>query len=320
MTAANAESDREPSSRSQERPAVTVVICTRNPQPALLRRAIHALASQSLPADQWNLIVVDNGSAPPVALPDLPGLPPCRVVIENTPGLTHARLRGIAEAEGELLVFVDDDNLLAEDYLSEAVSLMSRRPDLGACSGNVRPEFEAPPPDWMGPFWSHLALAEVDTDAWSNRPYPHDVLPVGAGLCIRRHLARAYAEQLREDPLRQSLDRADGSTASGGDTDMALTCIDQGFATGRFAALRLTHVIPKERLQFDYQRQLARGLGYSYGWLLARRGGIRLPDRIRVRLRTLKAWLGLKYRGKQRAIDLDYHRGFLAGLASGRGA
>lgn len=298
---------------------VTVIVCSRNPRADGFERVLAALAGQTLPPDQWNLLIVDNASSPPISRPDAPGLPETRVVVEETPGLTPARLRGIAEADGELLVFVDDDNVLASDYLAQALSLMNRRPDLGAWSGRVMPEFESPPPAWIRPFWSHLALAEIEADAWSSRPYPDDVLPVGAGLCIRQHLARAYAEEVRGDPLRQALDRADGSTASGGDTDMALTCIDRGYATGRFAALKLTHLIPAARLDFDYQRQLARGLGESYGRLLAARGGVPFRNRIRVWLRTLKAWLGLKYRGHERMLDLDYHRGFLAGLGGGKG-
>ena len=293
----------------------TVVVCTRNPRPGVFERVIAALARQTLPPDCWKLLIVDNGSSPPVAVPCLSGLPEKRVVVERTVGLTLARLRGIAEAEGELLVFVDDDNVLASDYLSVALAIMNHRPDLGAWSGCVEPEFEAPPPVWIRPFWSHLAIAEIRSDVWSNRPYPHDVLPVGAGLCIRRHLALAYAEQLRADPRRRRLDRVDGSTAGAGDTDMALTCIDHGFATGRFASLRVRHVISGERLDFGYQRRLARGLGESYGRLLSLRGGIPLRNRLRVRMRTLAAWLGLVYRGKERTLDLDYHRGFLAGLS-----
>lgn len=297
----------------------SVIVCTRNPRAQLLERVITALARQTLPAKHWSLVIVDNASSRPVVVPPVPGLPSTRVVVEETVGLTHARLRGIAESTGELLVFVDDDNVLACDYLSEAIALVNRRPDLGAWSGCVMPEFESQPPEWIRPFWSHLALADIDRDTWSCRPYPHDVLPVGAGLCIRRHLAHAYAEQLQSDPRRRVLDRVADSTAGGGDTDMALTCVDHGFATGRFMALRVTHVIRTTRLEFDYQRRLARGLGESYGRLLAIRGGIPLWNWLRVRGRTLKAWLGLVYRGKERTLDLDYYRGFLAGLSSGGG-
>ena len=38
-------------------------------------------------------------------------------------GLTPARLRGIRESRGELLVFVDDDNVLERDYLEVALAL-----------------------------------------------------------------------------------------------------------------------------------------------------------------------------------------------------
>ena len=43
-----------------------------------------------------------------------------RHVREDELGLTPARLRGVAEAVAELLVFVDDDNILDPDYLEQA--------------------------------------------------------------------------------------------------------------------------------------------------------------------------------------------------------
>jgi hypothetical protein len=293
---------------------LTVIICTRNPRQDIFRRVISALAAQTLPTEQWALLVIDNASLNPITLPTFNGLPVTRVIVEKQVGLTHARLRGIADADGELLVFVDDDNIIASNYLSEAIELMKRRPDLGAWSGKVTPEFESPPPAWIGPFASHLALSVIDHDNWSTSPPPNDVLPVGAGLCIRKHLAQAYARQVRGDSRRRNLDRKGTSTASAGDTDMALTCIDSGFATGRFISLELIHVIPSNRLDFSYQRQLAHGIGESYGFLIGIRGGISTITRMRVWTRTLKSLLGLIYRGKTRTLDLDYHFGFLRGL------
>ena len=58
-------------------------------------------------------------------------------LLENEPGLTAARVRGINESEGELLVFVDDDNLLADDYLERAVEI-ARRIRCWACSDRER--------------------------------------------------------------------------------------------------------------------------------------------------------------------------------------
>jgi glycosyltransferase involved in cell wall biosynthesis len=69
-----------------------------------------------------------------------------RYMREDELGQTAARLRGIQEASGELLVFVDD-NVLVPDYLIRAAAISARRPDLGVFgAGILEPEFEVQPP------------------------------------------------------------------------------------------------------------------------------------------------------------------------------
>jgi hypothetical protein len=308
------------SGSTRDTPPLSVVLCTWNPRGDVLARVLAALAEQTLPADAWELIVVDNSSNPPVdaRLPAASGIR-CRTVVEPVVGLTAARIRGIREATGELLVFVDDDNVLDADYLAQAVALAAARRDLGAFGGRTSPDFETPPPEWLRPFYSHLALVECDRDVWSSQPFPHDVLPCGAGMCVRRSLAAAWADDVAADPRRLALGRTGATPLGAEDADLALSCLDRGHATGRFTALHLTHVIPARRLDFDYQLRLAHDLGASYGRLLALRGDLRPGRRLRILARTIVAWLGIKHRGPARAVDLAYYRGFLAGAARGAG-
>ena len=71
---------------------------------------------------------------------------------EEVLGLTPARLRGIEEAQGELLVFVDDDNLLDSGYLTNAVEICEDYPFLGAFGGSIDGEFEVEPPVSIKPY------------------------------------------------------------------------------------------------------------------------------------------------------------------------
>src|SRR4051812_49081425 len=102
-------------------PGVSVIICAHNPRPDYLQRALDALKAQSLPQPQWELLLIDNASKEPLASAyDLSWHSRARHIRENELGLTAARLCGIRESTGELLVFVDDDNVLAPDYLANA--------------------------------------------------------------------------------------------------------------------------------------------------------------------------------------------------------
>src|SRR5271154_1339560 len=97
---------------------VSVIICTHNPRLHYLRRTLDALAEQTLPKDRWELLLIDNMSREPVSSAwDLSWHPNARHVREEALGLTNARLRGIRESKGEYLVFIDDDNVAAADYL-----------------------------------------------------------------------------------------------------------------------------------------------------------------------------------------------------------
>src|SRR4051812_93219 len=97
---------------------ISVVLCTHNPRPDFLARTLGSLRAQNLALSQWELVIVDNHSANPLSsLVDLSWHPNGRIIREDELGLTPARLRGIAETHGEILVFVDDDNVLQSDYL-----------------------------------------------------------------------------------------------------------------------------------------------------------------------------------------------------------
>src|SRR5712671_4531106 len=56
---------------------ISVVLCTYNPREDYLRRVVDGLRAQTLPQGQWEFIVVDNASNPPVGeasiFSDLPG-------------------------------------------------------------------------------------------------------------------------------------------------------------------------------------------------------------------------------------------------------
>lgn len=253
---------------------ITVVLPTRNPHRARLDRTLQGLAVQTLRRDDWELVVVDNGSAPAVDAGKFPPMGcPIRVVREHRVGLTPARLAGIHAARGEVIVFVDDDNVLRSDYLAQVARLFDRRPKLGAAGGPVIPEWETPPPAWTHEFHGLLALRDLGpaiqiAPGGPNSPWPH-FAPVGAGLAVRRSWAQLYAEAVAKDPRRNQLDRAGASLASGGDNDLVFTALHAGGEVGYFPELCLTHLIPAGRLEPQYLARLNRGIMRSWVTVLA---------------------------------------------------
>ena len=100
---------------------LSVVIPTHNPNRKFFPRVLDSLKEQTLDKSGWELLVVDNNSAEKVSETyDLSWHSSARHINENRLGLTNARLKGIKGSIGEIIVFVDDDTLLAPDYLQKA--------------------------------------------------------------------------------------------------------------------------------------------------------------------------------------------------------
>ncbi len=222
------------------------------------------LCAQTLPTDQWEFLLIDNASEvgrEPDA--DLGWHPGARLIREEKLGLTPARLRGIREAQGDLLVFVDDDNILDPDYLETAQRIAMEKPYLGSWSGQCRGRFDEEPPEWTRRYWGNLAIREFKEDRWSNLPRLADTMPCGAGLCVRREVAMHYLKLNESGQRGFQFDRTGDSLVSGGDNDLAGCACDLGMGVGLIAELGLAHLIPANRLTLDYLCRLAEGICFS---------------------------------------------------------
>jgi GT2 family glycosyltransferase len=117
------------------RPLISVIVPVFN-QWELIPELIDCLRSQSLPADRFEVLVVDNGSD---QIPPADGEPgfvrrlPCA-----EPGSYAARNLGAAQARGEVLAFTDADCRPRPDWLREiSAAFDSAEPDNKIIAGGV---------------------------------------------------------------------------------------------------------------------------------------------------------------------------------------
>jgi glycosyltransferase involved in cell wall biosynthesis len=282
---------------------LSVIIPTHNPDAARLRRTLAGLRAQTLTTDHWETVLVDNASAPALDLAPLAGDAPgnLRLVREPELGLTAARRRGFTEASGEIFALVDDDNVLAPDYLEQVLALFAAHPRVGALGGKSVPEFAVEPPKWTREFFPLLALRDPgDTPLISTglRPpgavrnvYPASA-PIGAGMALRRATITAWLDALARDPRRAALDRRGAALVSGGDNDLVLTLMAIGWEVAYFPQLALTHLIPAARLEAGYLVRLNRAMQTSWIHVLTLHEANPWPSltRFGARLRKIKAW------------------------------
>ncbi len=233
-----------------------IVICTYNNAP-LLDRSLDAISRQRVPPDvEWGVLVVDNnctdGTVAVVQKHVASRKLRLRMVSEPKQGLTPARLCGVRNTSSDWIAFVDDDCLLEEDWLEQAVAFARTHPDCGAFGGEVTLVWEREPPDYTLRYTYSFASQE-------HGPEPKRVgCLVGAGLVARRAALEECGwvdNQFLEDRIGEKL-------ISGGDVEMAL----------RLAAIhplwytpscRLRHVIPESRISAKYLKEVNYGLGTS---------------------------------------------------------
>lgn len=172
-------------------PVASVVICTYN------RATVFRVALESVVADRsgtpCEIIVVDNASTDDtrhvyeqIAATSHVAM---RYLREPRLGQTHARNRGALEANGEVVIFTDDDVVVESGWV-DALCRAFEDADVGAAGGRVKPLWPEEPPRWMlGPHAEPVTLPDFGSDPY-DMPNEPGKLPVGANMAIRASLLK----------------------------------------------------------------------------------------------------------------------------------
>ena len=239
---------------------LSVVLCAHNPRSDYLSRVLNALQAQTFAREKWELLLVDNASD--ISLSSLFNLswhPRGRHIVEPTLGIAAARRRGMREAVADLILFVDDDNVLDRNYLSVAYAVKQDWPLLGTWgSGSIVLEFEQQPSKHLEVFFPYLAFRDVKRPCWSNVFPCIGATPVGAGLCVRARVAKAYCDMYDRSTI-QLKSREGDSLLGHEDFEISYVACRMGLGMGLFPTLKLTHLIPPWRMTENYLVRLFEG-------------------------------------------------------------
>src|SRR6204780_1626276 len=134
----------------------TVIIATHN-RPDSIRRLITSLAPE-IATGSREIIIAENGTPAPMQL-SLEGAP-LRHLHEPRSGKCRIQNRAIAEASGELLVFLDDDLVVAPGYLAAVEQFFDIHREFATMKGRILAAED--PEKTVGPLAPYLDLPIAD--------------------------------------------------------------------------------------------------------------------------------------------------------------
>ncbi len=239
-------------------PLITVAICTRN-RAALLEKAVRSVLPQM--TGDTELLIIDNASTDdtPTVAAQLASSNPCVTIYREAElGISAARNAALKKAQGEFVLFLDDDETAEPDWLAAYQRFLSAPPSkkIAAVGGAYLNEYEIPLPKWG------TANAAFDRSDSPNC------------LSYRGSLWGGNTAYRRETALAVGM--FDPQLGRGEDSDLNLRLQDAGYEIWWLPGAIIRHFVPASRMRF---RPMMRGRFYDGQFiaiqrLKSRRGGL----------------------------------------------
>jgi GT2 family glycosyltransferase len=237
----------------QASPPVSVIICAYTEQRwAELERAVQCTKEQS-PAPQEIILVIDHN---PQLMERAEGAFPDVQVIENQEarGLSGARNSGVKIAQGDYLVFMDEDAWPEPGWLEQLLAAYQGPQVLGA-GGAILPDWEGGRPTWFPEEFDWVV-------GCTYRGMPIQTSPVrnliGANMSFRRSVFQ------ETEAFKQGIGRVGRFPAGGEETEFSIRARRRapGGELIYIPSARVRHKVPlsRSRRSYFYSRCYAEGL------------------------------------------------------------
>lgn len=238
---------------------ISVIICTYNRE-KYLPQLFESIANQDFPKEDYEIVFVNNNSTDATA-------ERCREFRESRPkvnfayfeetrqGLSFARNRGIREAKGELLAFIDDDAVAHEGYLKQMNAQFEMYPEADAAGGKIVPLYESQRPKWMNRFLEPV-MSVIDLGS-ETKPFPNQKFPIGANMIFRKEVFEKAGN------FNTELGRTGKKMLGGEEKDLFYRLRQKGMQVFWMPDIAVSHSVPDERLQESFIKKQALGVGQS---------------------------------------------------------
>jgi glycosyltransferase involved in cell wall biosynthesis len=238
---------------------ITIAIPTYN-RSASLAATLPSVLALSIPGMvTCELLVVDNASTDDTqkVVANAAASAPfaVRSVVESQPGLCHGRNRALTEAQGEHVVFFDDDVNVARDWLHGYLDAVESGAD--CVVGPVTPVYSGPLPEYATPSVLALIGSDYSRKGTVTRELPPEIASEvpGCNFGVRRNGALAIGG------FQTDLDRIGSSLLAGGDTEFGIRLVKHEKKVIYEPRCAIDHLIDAVKLTREHLRRRAAGLG-----------------------------------------------------------
>lgn len=239
---------------------LTVIICTYN-RAKYIGPLLESIAANDLSKAEYEILLVDNNCTDNTSeicdafASNHPDVNFCYVV-ETEQGLSAARNKGIKEAKGDIIVYIDDDALVDTWYLRIIVEYMSVHPEIDAVGGPIVPLYETEEPQWMTCYTKELLCGYLYFGD-KERTFPGDRYPGGGNAAYRANVFEKVGL------FNTDLGRKGDSLMGAEEKDIFDKMSSQRMRFMYLPKMILHHIIPQKKLEKDYFDRLTLQIGKS---------------------------------------------------------
>lgn len=224
-------------------PLISAIICTHN-RAGYLGAAIDSVLGQTYAACE--IIVVDNASTDNTrAVVDLRlPHPKLTYVYEGVLGLSAARNRGAAIAQGDILAYLDDDAEASPQWLAALAAAFEQQPQAAIAGGQVSllwPQL-VPPPRWLSPTLAE-SLGAYDLGPSLQLITTPGQTPRGLNYAVRKDFLNSVGGFDRQ------LGRVGKNLLSNEELHLTQQALTSGFEVLFVPEARVAHHVAPERLR-----------------------------------------------------------------------
>ena len=240
---------------------LTAIICTYN-RAKYIGPLLESIAANDLAKSEYEIVLVDNNCTDNTreicevfaeAHKDVN----FRYSVEPEQGLSAARNKGIKEAKGDQIVYIDDDALIDTWYLRTITEYLCAHEEIDAVGGPIIPLYEeTKEPKWMTRYTKELLCGYLyfgDVE----RTFPGERYPGGGNAAYR-------AEVFKKVGLfNTTLGRKGNGLMGSEEKDIFDKMKAQGMRFMYLPKMILHHIIPQKKLERNYFDRLTKQIGIS---------------------------------------------------------